>query len=107
MALTLVAVRNDRVMVLLLSGSFFCLALEQIGCQREEQDPRYRKRWNSQGMRAGAWCEDHAHAASFYRRLRRPRCPVRKTQDNTRVQHAAALQLATRSAHRGTVRSQI
>jgi hypothetical protein len=39
MALTLVAVRNDRVMVLLLSGSFFCLALEQIGCQREEQDP--------------------------------------------------------------------
>ena len=39
MALTLVAVRNDRVMVLHLSGGFFCLALEQIGCQREEQDP--------------------------------------------------------------------
>ena len=39
MALTLVAVRNDRVMVLHLSGGFFCLALEQIGCQRDELDP--------------------------------------------------------------------
>jgi len=39
MALTLVAARNDRVMVLLLSGGFLRLALKQIGCQREGQDP--------------------------------------------------------------------
>src|SRR5213080_865676 len=63
MALTLVAVRNDRVMVLLWS---------KLVANRRSRTPRHRKRWNSRGMRAGAWCEDHAHAASFYRRLRRP-----------------------------------
>jgi len=34
-----VAMRNDLVIVLLLSGGFFRLALEQIGCQQEGQDP--------------------------------------------------------------------
>src|SRR5882724_12536701 len=35
-----VAVRNDLVIVLLLSGGVFRLALEQIGCQGEGQAPK-------------------------------------------------------------------
>ncbi len=35
MALTLVAVRNDRVMVLHLSGGFFCAAQEAVEFSRD------------------------------------------------------------------------